>query len=138
MNIPKSVKWLLGVVTTIVIAIVLALYYIFDPAISQLAPKCPLYLLTGYECPSCGLQRAIHCLLHGEFVAALLYNPYILVILLYALLAFIAGRMPEGRYSRFTDFMLGTPAFVLFVVITILWWVVRNTPWWHDLVGHIH
>ncbi|RKV71031.1 MAG: DUF2752 domain-containing protein [Alloprevotella sp.] len=40
---------------------------------------------TGYSCPGCGAQRAIHSLLHGHFAEAISYNyflPFVAVFLL--------------------------------------------------------
>jgi Protein of unknown function (DUF2752) len=38
----------------------------FDPVNSGLFPVCPLYTLTGFACPGCGLTRAFHSLFHGD------------------------------------------------------------------------
>lgn len=32
-------------------------YYVLDPTVeNSWAPKCPMKLLTGFDCPSCGVQ----------------------------------------------------------------------------------
>lgn len=44
-------------------------------------PPCPLHMLTGLPCPTCGMTRGLRCLLHGNLEAALLFNPLLMLIL---------------------------------------------------------
>lgn len=46
----------------------------FDPTTHQFFPVCPLYLMTGFACPGCGLTRGFHALFHGDVLTALDYN----------------------------------------------------------------
>lgn len=49
---------------------------------------CPFYLLTGHQCPFCGITRSMSSLLHFEFNLSLFYHPLgllVLTILLYVL-----------------------------------------------------
>lgn len=50
----------------LIVAAGAALYFIFDPAVTRWAPKCMFRVLTGYDCPGCGSQRALHALLHAD------------------------------------------------------------------------
>ena len=36
------------------------LYYFFNPSVERFFPSCPFYTATGWQCPGCGSQRAIH------------------------------------------------------------------------------
>lgn len=59
----------------IVLLIVLGtIYFVFNPSKTALFPQCPFLLLTGFRCPGCGSQRAIHSLLHLDVVQAFSYN----------------------------------------------------------------
>lgn len=51
-------------------------YYLHDPG-SGVAPKCLFKMLTGYDCPGCGSQRALHAFLHGNIAEAWHYNPFV-------------------------------------------------------------
>lgn len=44
------------------------------PGESPWLPSCPFHALTGLFCPGCGITRALHALLHGEFVKAFSMN----------------------------------------------------------------
>src|SRR5687767_13393338 len=66
-----------------------AVWY-FDPTKAGLFPVCPLYSLTGFACPGCGLTRGFHALFHGDLIAALDYN---------ALLPLFAGLLGLGLVS---------------------------------------
>ena len=46
----------------------------FDPTKAGFFPVCPLYALTGFACPGCGLTRGFHALFHGDVLTALDYN----------------------------------------------------------------
>ncbi len=51
-------------------AMLAVLFFFLDPGEHALFPRCPFHLLTGYYCPGCGSQRAIHNLLHLDFAGA--------------------------------------------------------------------
>jgi len=46
----------------------------FDPSAEHFFPVCPLYALTGFACPGCGLTRGFHALFHGDILTALHFN----------------------------------------------------------------
>ncbi|MDE7496695.1 MAG: DUF2752 domain-containing protein [Muribaculaceae bacterium] len=112
-----------------VIAIpVLIAYYRFDPA-GEMAgrwfPKCPVKMLTGWQCPSCGVQRAVHALLHGHPLESLQSNWFLAFSLLY--LAGLAAsdalreRWPQGR-----RFFWGVWGGGIYVGVYLGWFLLRN------------
>ncbi len=44
--------------------------YCFNPSTCGFYPVCQFHRLTGLNCPGCGMTRALHALLHGNFSAA--------------------------------------------------------------------
>jgi Protein of unknown function (DUF2752) len=42
----------------------------FNPTTAGFFPVCPLYALTGYACPGCGMTRGLHALLHGDVLGS--------------------------------------------------------------------
>jgi hypothetical protein len=49
----------------------------FDPATTWWFPSCPFHALTGWLCPLCGSLRAVHALLRGAPLAAIVLNPLV-------------------------------------------------------------
>ena len=102
-------------ITFIVIAVALAImavvYFVFDPTTTRLFPKCAFYALTGFKCPGCGSQRAIHALLVFSlpFIALLLTNRYW-----------------RGHFPRFYSRLNSTIVTIIAAIIVILWWILRN------------
>lgn len=112
----------------IVAIALLCLYILVDPATSRFVPKCPFHYLTGLDCPACGVQRAAHALLHGDIVTALRYN-YFLAISIPYLIAVLVTTFGRGRRVQAARHYIQHPTVVLiFLALTIVWWVVRNIP----------
>ena len=55
--------------------------YLLNPAEWQVFPRCMFHELTGLNCPGCGATRAMHALLHGEFLVAFRDNALLIVSL---------------------------------------------------------
>ena len=55
-------------------AVGVLIYFIFDPTRVPIFPPCVFHEVTGLDCPGCGGQRALHALLHGDFIAAFRLN----------------------------------------------------------------
>ena len=58
----------------------LAAVALFDPAQHGWFPQCTLKKLTGWSCPTCGVLRGTHALLHGDFALAARFNPLIFLL----------------------------------------------------------
>ena len=118
----------------IVIVIVLLLvfgfiYYALDPSTSTVFPRCGFLSLTGYKCPGCGSQRAIHALLHGDVVTAFRHNAMLLISIPWLALSLFAEgqRVRNPRlYAR-----LNAPLIImLYLAAVLLWWLLRNIFNW--------
>ena len=68
----------------------MVLYFFVNPEDYELMPKCVLKQLTGYDCPSCGAQRAFHAVLHVNFAKAISYNLFFVISVSYFLLVLYA------------------------------------------------
>lgn len=101
------------------------LYFLFDPAESPLAPKCVFHLVTGWECPGCGMQRMIHALLHGDIAAAWGYNAFLLCISPLILLMLFSAAF-RTRLPRLYAALNSPPAIITITALIIAWGVVRN------------
>ena len=100
-------------------ASLLIIYYFYDPVTTSWAPKCPFKVLTGLQCPGCGLQRALHALLQGRFVEAIHYN----YLFLFGLRALLPASNSKRRLTRVIE---DRRLILTYVVLFFVWLVVRN------------
>lgn len=113
----------------------IVVYYNIDPAQSAFAPKCAFRLLTGYDCPACGGQRALHALLHGRWRDALLFNPFLILSLPYAVAVCYASFCKSGAVQSLNRVVRHRAVVWSYVALFFVWWVVRNTALWHAWSG---
>ena len=104
------------------------LFFCLDPSEHIIFPRCLFYSATGYYCPGCGSQRAIHNLLHLNLTGVLSNNLLFLLAvpaLTYHYLQLYLNKkfhlnLPNVFYKK------ATPV-VVFTLI-MLFWIVRNLP----------
>ena len=121
----NNIFWLVLFLLLLVGGIVV--YTLFDPIKSVWMPKCPFRLLTGWNCPACGLQRALHALLHGKFAEALSYNYFFVVSIPYVIALFVAEALK--RIPRGDNFIRAVEHPVLarvYIILFIAWGIIRN------------
>ncbi|MGM9694187.1 MAG: DUF2752 domain-containing protein [Alloprevotella sp.] len=118
-----SIKWFLA--SAVLGAAVLL--FLVDPAATPLAPKCPVKMLTGWDCPGCGFQRAAHALLHGKVLEAWAYNRFLIFSFPYLLVILATEYVWTGeRQERWRRIFESKTALWVYVIATCVWWVVRN------------
>ena len=116
----KSKKTMRAAIAILAVA-ALAYYYLCDPS-SAPAPRCLLRTLTGYDCPGCGTQRALHAMLHGRVAEAWGYNPAVFFAVPLAAMYLLADRFPAPLRR-----VLEAPATIFAIAAAIAaWWVLRN------------
>ncbi len=116
------------IIFPVIIVVAGIVYYAFNPNIpAQLFPKCPFHLLTGLQCPACGLQRAFHCLLHGEFMRALQFNYFFIISIPLLILAILAEWY---NYNHWFDWaariITHRYTLVSYIFLFFIWGIVRN------------
>lgn len=103
------------------VAAVAVYYYFVDPE-STPSPRCMFRLLTDYDCPGCGSQRALHALMHGRVAEAWSHNAAMFFAVPLAAAYAVAGRLPAGAAR-----LLRSPAFIFAIAAAIAaWWIGRN------------
>ena len=67
--------------------------------LQKILPACLFRAATGIPCPSCGTTRALVHLAHGDLAGSLILNPLFSLIMITALLLFLArsASLPFGR-----------------------------------------
>ena len=105
------------------------IYYALDPSQSGMFPRCTFLTLTGYKCPGCGSQRAIHALLHGDVVGAFKYNALLLISIPWIVLCLYAETQRIRNPRLYTR--INAPQLMwLFLATVLLWWLLRNIFNW--------
>ncbi|WP_298651328.1 DUF2752 domain-containing protein [uncultured Proteiniphilum sp.] len=123
----KGLKIAIGAAVSVLLVAALYLFYIFDPEAQPLFPKCPFLLVTGYECPGCGSQRAVHSLLHLDIGAALKYNAFMVLALPYIFLGiYLEYFGGKKRYPGIEKFFFDKWSAVVLLVVIIAYWILRN------------
>ena len=130
LRLPSSVQRLTAMLFAIAMAAGSTLVALFDPAKSSFFPVCPLYSITGFACPGCGLTRGFHELFNGRFIPALDFNfliPVWTVVFGYVwvslVLTAVRGRGLPMWPTR--------PKFLwVFLILLVVFGVLRNIPSW--------
>ncbi|MBP7408866.1 MAG: DUF2752 domain-containing protein [Flavobacteriales bacterium] len=96
--------------------------YLFDPEQGRHYLPCPFRWLTGWLCPGCGSQRAMHDLFHGRLCEALGHNA--------ALVCCIPLLGAQWAVGRWRGLSLGTDNRVVYgwAIALVAWGIVRNLP----------
>ena len=103
----------------------LAIYFFFDPAGAAWMPKCPVYVLTGLECPGCGTQRALHALLHGNPAEAWKHNALLMISLPVIIWMIWLETQRTRRPAIYASFYRPATIYIIGAAI-VAWFIVRN------------
>lgn len=116
-----------AIIAIVTMVVMVKIYRDNNPLESNKFPKCSFYVTTGYKCPGCGCQRAIHYLLNGEFVESFRQNPLFHVGITYIITVLVL-RLPwlNPKFSQLHDTLTGYWACVLWLVGIIAFGVLRN------------
>lgn len=105
------------------------IYYFYDPSLNGFFPRCPFLSITGWRCPGCGSQRAIHAILHGDLATAWHFNA-MMVVSLPVLAVYTFAEFTRSRFPRFYC-AVNKPAFIWGIFIAVIaWWLSRNIFGW--------
>ena len=120
-------KKILALGILLALALLCIVYALADPSSSILFPKCPVKLLTGMQCPSCGVQRALHSLLQGRLLEALSYNYWFILSIPYFLLVALSTLFKTRPFmARIYRIVTHKGVIYAYIVLFFLWWILRN------------
>lgn len=105
--------------------VLFALYAFFNPAETWWMPKCPIHFLTGWDCPGCGSQRALHALLHGRVEEAFHHNAFILLFMPFLIL-FGISEYNRTKWPRLYRKLTHPALLFTITALILLWGVGRN------------
>lgn len=126
MVFPKKLRISLLILLMIILGCVV-LYFEYDPAKYIYFPKCPMRILTGLSCPACGMQRALHALLHLRFAEALSYNYFFIYSIPYGVAIIVAEFLKNTeRAASFVQFVHHPRLTNTYLLLFFFWFVLRN------------
>lgn len=121
---PHKRRTIITAVAAVAAAVIIIYLWLFDP-VQAPAPQCTFRRLTGYDCPGCGSQRAIHALLNGDISAAWGYNPFIFfAVPAAAFLLAVEARRQQWPRLHHAAFHPATIAAIAAAII--IYWFARN------------
>ena len=91
------------VIRRYVILLVLGIAYYIFVSLTDIGIPCPFKLVTGLQCPGCGVSRMLMSLIRLDFVSAFHYNPVILLtspIILFCLIRSDIDYIRTGKASH--------------------------------------
>ncbi len=106
--------------------------FFFNPSTHGFYPVCQFHSLTGLNCPGCGATRALYALLHGNFPLALKDNA-LFIFTLAALAVWSAWIVSLKLKKKPATFNLSPKFLWEFLVVALVFAVVRNLPWFSFL-----
>lgn len=86
---------------------------------------CPIHLITGLQCPACGVSRMLMAVIRLDFVSAFYYNPFLFVtspVLLFCIV------YPDTVYIKTGSVEIGKVGIVMWLEIAaaLIFGVARN------------
>ena len=130
----KLSQWLIVFILMAITIIVLVIYYHYDPRQNVLFPQCIFHNLTGLQCPSCGNQRALYALLHGDFLTAARYNLLFFVTVPYGMALLTTSLFRSQRAQRIRNRLLSWRMVKAYMTIYLIWGLVRNLTDINDIL----
>ena len=122
----KARKLIYIIIATAALLLLLTIYYCVNPETALWVPKCSIKTFTGYDCPACGTQRALHALLHGRFLAALRYNLFMIVSIPYFAAVIYTTIGKSATAARMRKYVQHRYAIYTYIFLFIVWWIIRN------------
>lgn len=125
--IVRSKKKLSVLLLSVLATIAIFIFFYNDPATQSFFPTCPFLAISGYQCPGCGSQRAIHQMLHFNYQAAFVYNPLVVIFTPYILLGlYIEYLDKKRRFLKIRNILYGRYAALIILLLIVAYWIIRN------------
>jgi len=105
------------------------LYYFINPSDVDFLPKCILYTTTGIYCPGCGSQRATHHLLNFNILGLLQQNIFYFIVLLMMGYHLVITSINLFLKKHLYNYIYHPKTPIIFLIFLILFWIVRNIPY---------
>lgn len=124
----KDYRWAILGSGVIILGAAAYIYYSYDPATHSWFPQCPFKALTGLDCPGCGSQRAVHAILHGDFMKAFYHNALLMPFIPYLTVGFGYRwvKNPDDRLLKWRKILFGEYAIKILAAVIFTYFILRN------------
>ncbi len=106
--------------------LLLGVLYLIWVSVTGLGLPCPIRLLTGYQCPGCGITRYAVCMVHGNVQGAFEANQLVFVLMPFLLLYGLYRAILYVRHGAKGYHLWETITFTLALIAAIVFAVWRN------------
>ena len=93
----------------------------------KITSLCPIKTITGLDCPGCGITRMFIALFHGNIYQAFRYNPLVFIELPIIFILLVLYKFKK-EYRKVINII-----FIVLLIITIVYGVLRNIPMFYFL-----
>lgn len=126
------------IAVSVFLVCLVCVYYLIDPSKSSFFLKCPLKVVSGYDCPGCGVQRAFHELLHFRFLEAFKYNPlFVLSIPFLVIVPLMKSFGSERIKTVVNNFFKSKFLIFSLLIIVLVFLLLRNTDLYKDFIHNL-
>lgn len=111
------------IVRDIIIALLLICYAVIVITTGKSIP-CFIHLLTGLQCPGCGISRMLISMLYGDFRTAFSFHPFLFItwpVLLTLLLNADYRYIKQGRANLISSMNLVAITYVVLLLVFSIW-----------------
>lgn len=109
-----------------ILSLLISILYYNDPSLTKWSPKCAIHYITGYQCPSCGGQRFLYSILHGNIGNAFKYNMFLTIALPYVLILSITHLFQVSMVMKIRNMLENKYAVYTYLFLYITWGITRN------------
>lgn len=102
------------------LSIIVGLIYAGFVSFTGYGVPCLFKVVTGWDCPGCGITRMLVSILHGNLYEAFHVNPVLFCLIPYILFRVVTAAK-KWKVLRITDYSC--------VVILLAWGIIRNMNW---------
>jgi len=128
MKLSKPVKYTLIIIGIFIGFGILWFYSTVNPSENNIFPECIFHSVTGYHCPGCGSQRAIHDFLNFRVLEGFKHNVLIglaFLVFFYQIYLWVRQKVsPEKR----SNLLYHPKVPWLFLILAVSFWILRNLP----------
>lgn len=124
----RQARWVLVSIMTLAAIAGLWVLARWNPADYSFFPRCAFYTVSGWHCPGCGTQRAIHQMLHGKFVDAFFLNPLATLVAPVLACCFMVTAVYRLRGKTGPCVYIRSRWIWLLAYSVIAFWLLRNLP----------